>query len=186
MPKDRPTETKTGQTAGAGAGQTAAAGGGGAAAAAVPGEERAPITTLALGEEHQITTLVGEHVQPTEELSKLVANTETMPGGVTTVVGEAWLPPLPVTTLAVGEESPTTFAVGEEEGQLTTRAVGEEGPITTIVGEQSSISFTTTMIGEEGPVITTLVGEQHHVPATTAIAGEDVSGGGTGGPFGQH
>ena len=169
MAKDKTTDTESRSTA-----------------AAVPGEERAPITTLALGEEHQITTLVGEQVQPTEELTKVVANTQVTTGGVTTIVGEAWLPPLPVTTLAVGEESPTTFAVGEEEGQVTTKALGEEGPITTIVGEQSSIAFTTTVVGEEGPVVTTLLGEQHHVPATTTVVGEDVSGSGTGGPFGQH
>jgi len=152
----------------------------------IAGEENAPITTLALGEEHVITTLVGEQVQPSEELSKAVANLQTQSGGTTTVIGEAWYPPLPVTTMAVGEESPTTFAVGEEESQVTTRALGEEGPVTTIVGEQSSISFTTTAIGEEGPVVTTLLGEQHQVPATTTVVGEETGGGTGGGAFGQH
>ena len=157
------------------------------AAGRVAGEEKAPITTLALGEEHVITTLVGEQVQPSEELAKAMAQTQAQAGGtVTTVVGESWYPPLPVTTLALGEESPTTFAVGEEESQVTTKALGEEGPITTIVGEQSSIAFTTTVVGEEGPVITTIVGEQHQVPAVTTVVGEDASGGTGGGAFGQH
>ena len=153
----------------------------------IEGEETAPVTTLALGEEHVITTLVGEQVQPSEELSKAAANLQAQAGGATTIVGETWFPPLPVTTLAVGEEAPTTFAVGEEESQITTKAVGEEGPVTTIVGEQSSIAFTTTVVGEEGPVVTTLVGEQHHVPATTTVVGEETGGGGGGGgAFGQH
>ena len=162
----------------------------GIAARGIAGEENAAITTLALGEEHVITTLVGEQVQPSGELTKAVeaAQTQAQAGGtVTTVVGESWYPPLPVTTLMLGEEQPTTFALGEEEGQVTTKAVGEEGPVTTIVGEQSSIAFTTTALGEEGPVVTTLLGEQHQVAAITTVVGEDASGGtGGGGAFGQQ
>lgn len=161
----------------------------GVAGQGVAGEERAPVTTLALGEEHTITTLVGEQVQLGPELSK-AAGDQAQATAVTTMVGETWYPPLPVTTLALGEENPTTFMLGEEETQITTKALGEEGPITTIVGEQSSISFTTTIVGEEGPVVTTLVGEQHQVPSATTVVGEDVGGGGggggTGGAFGNY
>jgi hypothetical protein len=154
-------------------------------ATTVVGEEKAPITTLALGEEHVITTLVGEQVQAGPELAAVADQS----GGAsaTTVVGEAWHPHLPVTTLAIGEENPTTYAIGEEGPPVTTTALGEEGPITTIVGEHSHIGFTTTVVGEEGPVVTTLAGEQHHVPVNTTVAGEDVpGGGGPGGAFGQY
>jgi hypothetical protein len=57
----------------------------------------------------------------------------------------------PVTTLAVGEETPpiTTMAVGEETPPVTTLAVGEEG-----------IGVTTLVTGEENPVTTLAVGEE--------------------------
>jgi hypothetical protein len=68
------------------------------------------------------------------------------------------------TTLATGEEDPTTLGLGEEEF-VTTAAVGEEGP-TLRLGEDW---VTTEAVGEEGP--TTLpLGEEF---VTTEAVGEE-------------
>lgn len=58
------------------------------------------------------------------------------------------------TTLATGEEDPTTLDLGEETF-VTTEAVGEEGPTTLPLGEEF---VTTEAVGEEGPP-TGLAGE---------------------------
>ncbi len=68
------------------------------------------------------------------------------------------------TTLIAGEEGPTTLAVGEEHP--TTFAVGEEGPTTLIAGEEGPTTF---VVGEEHPT-TLAVGEEG---PTTLIAGEE-------------
>jgi hypothetical protein len=149
-------------------------------ATTIAGEDKAPITTLAIGEEHVVTTIVGEQVQASRELS--VAADSASEGGAlaTTVVGEAWHPHLPITTLMVGEEGSATTVVGEEAASAmsqspTTTATGEEaggGPITTATGEQAGL-LTTEAVGEEGPVVTTVVGEHSYISLTTYIVGEE-------------
>jgi hypothetical protein len=151
-----------------------------ASATTIVGEENAPITTLALGEEHVVTTIVGEQVQHGPELAAAVEKSKDA-ASATTVVGEAWHPHMPVTTLVEGEE--TTPLVGETGGGTlyTTLAVGEEDPATTVAGEGPTTKmlgeegpiYTTDALGEEGPVITTLVGEQSQVTATTTVVGEE-------------
>jgi hypothetical protein len=162
-------------------------------ATTIVGEDKAPLTTLALGEEHVVTTIVGEQAQPSEELS--AAAEASGAAHATTVVGETWHPHLPITTLMVGEEhggggtvfttlalgeegSPTTVA-GEDAGALsqspTTTATGEEGgggPVTTATGEQGGL-LTTDAIGEEGPIVTTVVGEHSYISLTTYVVGEE-------------
>lgn len=153
-------------------------------ATTVVGEENAPITTLALGEEHVVTTIVGEQVQHSAELAAAVEKSKdaSATASATTVVGEAWHPHIPVTTLVEGEEA--TTVVGEQGGgtTFTTLAVGEETSPTTIAGEQGPTTkalgeegpiYTTDALGEEGPVVTTLVGEQSQVSATTTVVGEE-------------
>jgi hypothetical protein len=109
----------------------------------VVGEDKAPITTLAIGEEHVITTLVGEQAQPHPDYTKATASANSEGAAAqsraTTVVGESWNPEH-ISTLLGGEETIfTTLAIGEEGGgrpPITTTVVGEEGPsTTTIVGE---------------------------------------------------
>ncbi len=134
----------------------------------VVGEDKAPITTLAVGEEHCVTLLVGEQVEPTAELKAAMANMEGQE--VTGAVGESITELNPAasargtaaafTTEAVGEEDPpiTTKAIGEEDPPVTTLAVGEEGPV-----------YTTLAIGEEDPPVTTLaVGEETTSMTSTA------------------
>jgi hypothetical protein len=146
----------------------------------VVGEEDAPLTTLALGEEHVVTTIVGEQVQHSAELSAAVEKSKG--ASATTVVGETWQPPIPVTTMVEGEEA--TTLVGEQGGGtvFTTLALGEEGTPTGVAGEQGPTTqamgeegpvFTTDALGEEGPVVTTLVGEQSQISVTTTVVGEE-------------
>ena len=42
----------------------------------IVGEEHAPITTLAIGEEHCVTLLVGEQIEATAELKAAMAKME--------------------------------------------------------------------------------------------------------------
>lgn len=80
-----------------------------------------PITTLAVAEEAVATTLaLGE-----EGTATLRATPTTLAVGEETA-----------TTDAIGEEGPTTLALGEENP--TTDAVGEEGPTTLAVGEETT------------------------------------------------
>lgn len=154
-------------------------------ATTVVGEESAPITTLALGEEHVVTTIVGEQVQHSAELAAAAKNLKdagSATASATTVVGEAWHPHIPITTLIEGEEATavagetgggtvfTTLAVGEESSPTT--VAGEQGPTTKMLGEEGPI-YTTDALGEEGPVVTTIVGEQSQVSATTMVVGEE-------------
>jgi len=81
----------------------------------IVGEEKAPITTLALGEEQVVTTLVGEQATPHPDFQEATGDGEAS----TTVVGEQWNSG-PVTTV-VGEE---TTIVGEQH--VTTLVAGEE------------------------------------------------------------
>src|SRR5580658_44103 len=89
----------------------------------VVGEDKAPFTTLAVGEEHVITTLVGESATPHPDYAQAVAQT----GTPTTTVGEGWKPSA---TTAAGQQIPTTLATGEEQGGggtgITTEIAGEE------------------------------------------------------------
>ena len=68
------------------------------------------------------------------------------------------------TTMAYGEEGPTTKMLGEEEP--TTLRMGEEGPTTKMMGEEDP---TTLRMGEEGPT-TKMVGEEE---PTTLRMGEE-------------
>lgn len=140
----------------------------------VVGEENAPLTTLAMGEEHVVTTIVGEHVQHGPELAQAIG--EGKPSINTTVVGETWHPTLPVTTTVYGEEGSVTTVVGEhaQAAASVTTVVGEDQSATTVVGEQAQAVATTTVVGEEGPVVTTIAGEHHHgPPVTTTVVGEE-------------
>jgi hypothetical protein len=124
----------------------------------IVGEDKAPVTTLALGEEYAITTIVGESAMPHPEYARVFEKH----GEATTVVGEHWQ----LTDLK---------AATENTAVATTTIVGEEGGgITTIAGETAGGVVTTTVFGEEGPT-TTVVGEENR---TTTIVGE-------GGPFGN-
>jgi hypothetical protein len=144
----------------------------------VVGEDKAPITTLAIGEEHVITTLVGEQAQPHPDYTAAAGSSSNegpeAQGSATTVVGESWNP-AHISTLLGGEETVfTTLAIGEEGG-------GGGYPATTLLGEGGGGQQTTTLLGEGGggrpPITTTVVGEEG--PSTTTIAGE-------GGPFGNY
>ena len=102
--------------------------------------------------------------------------------------------PAQPTTLAFGEEEPSTRALGEEGPGPTTRALGEEGPpqppqpTTLAVGEEDP-RFTTLALGEEEPSTraageasqptTRAVGEEQPEFTTLAI-GEESS------PFGRY
>lgn len=104
----------------------------------VVGEDQAPITTLAVGEEHCVTLLVGEQIEPTAELQAAMAHVEGQ--DVTRAVGESTVDPRAVTgALGATASSITTEAVGEEDPPVTTQAVGEENPpVTTLaIGEET-------------------------------------------------
>jgi hypothetical protein len=112
-------------------------------------------TTMATGEEQtQIATTlaVGEEEPP---ITTLAVGEE----GTTLRIGEEG-----PTTLALGEETTTTqrlvattLALGEEDPTPTTQALGEEGPTTMAVGEEGP---TTDALGEEGPT-TMALGEEN-------------------------
>jgi hypothetical protein len=135
----------------------------------VVGEDKAPITTLAIGEEHVITTLVGEQAQPHPDYAPATAGSSNegpeAQGSATTVVGESWNPEHISTRLGGEETIFTTLAIGEEGGgHGTTTLLGEHGggqQATTLLGEGGGgrPPITTTVVGEEGPSATTIVGE---------------------------
>ena len=66
------------------------------------------------------------------------------------------------TTLATGEEDPTTLRIGEET-IASTDALGEEGT-TVPIGEETA---TTEAVGEEDP-LTGIIGEDASADAATA------------------
>jgi len=114
------------------------------------GEDRPPISTLALGEETVWTTLMLGEEGPTHFYGE--HPTHLLGEHPTTLVFPGEEHPHP-TTLVPGEEGPgggpTTLAVGEEGPHPTTLVVGEEGPTTKRIGEEGPI--TTQMVGEDKP-----------------------------------
>ncbi len=78
------------------------------------------------------------------------------------------------TTFAVGEETPTTLALGEEGGPVpTTLALGEEGgptPTTLALGEEGGPIPTTLRFGEEGGPKTAFIAEEN---PKTVFGGEE-------------
>jgi hypothetical protein len=145
----------------------------------VVGEDKAPITTLALGEEHVITTLVGEQAHPHPDYEDVFKGT----GSATTIVGEQFHP----ITTTVGEDGPEAQAAGS---RVTTTLLGEEGGgISTELRGEETI-FTTTVVGEEGHATTTLLGEGGGGRPTTTVYGEEGNPTttivGEGGPFGGY
>ena len=87
-------------------------------------------------------------------------------GASTRAVGEegpsATSPERMFTTFALGEETPTTLATGEEGHWPTTLAIGEETPTTFALGEEGPWP-TTFAVGEEGAK-TLAIGEEAGVP----------------------